>query len=298
MHPREVAEVGEVLDLSRGLGVPGEGPARDGLPARRLELGEVGERPPRLLGGDPDQPVALPASVGGDASAGRHPGRVLELRDRGAASVGGVAPPVVRAHDLVAGHAAEGERRAAVDAQVGKGVGRAGAVPPDDQRFAQEDGAMGGGPHLARVGNPVPAGPEALEARGRHQSLGHGHPGALLLVLTSGRSCLTAARPALGSKDDWSSPRAARASAARPALGSSGGGSLARRAVLQYSDGARPPVKRRELGGCPSQKQRRARRLSSARRPRLAPAGGDRPDPARAARPGERAGRSPRSRPG
>ena len=81
VHEREVAEVGEVLDLARRVARPPVRPAGDGRPGRILELGNLGQRPARLLERDPDHPVALGAGERRRARLGRHPGRVGELRD-------------------------------------------------------------------------------------------------------------------------------------------------------------------------------------------------------------------------
>ena len=138
MHEREVAEVGEVLDLARGVARPPVRPAVDGRPGGILELGNLGQRPARLLERNPDHPVALGAGERGRARLGGHARRVGELRDPGAGSVGAVAPAVVRAHDLVALDRAERERGAAMDAEVEERVRRPGAVPPEDECLAEQ----------------------------------------------------------------------------------------------------------------------------------------------------------------
>ena len=138
MDEREVAEVGEVLDLARGVARPPVRPAVHGHPGGILEFGNLGQRPARLLERDPDHPVALRAGERRGPGLGRHPGRVGELRDPRAGAVGAVAPAVVGAHDLVALDGAERERRAAVDAEIEECMSRAGAVAPEDERLAEQ----------------------------------------------------------------------------------------------------------------------------------------------------------------
>ena len=125
MDEREMAEVGEVLHLARGVAAPLVRAAEDGAPLVRLELRHLGQRPARLLESDPDDPVALLAAEPLRARLARDPRRVLELRDQRAGAVRPVAPAVVGADDLVALDRAERERGPAVDAEVGEEIGRA-----------------------------------------------------------------------------------------------------------------------------------------------------------------------------
>ena len=67
MHPREVAEVGEVLHLPRRVALPRERAGVHDLPAAGLELRNLGQRVGRRAGGEahPDEAVALLALIHG-----------------------------------------------------------------------------------------------------------------------------------------------------------------------------------------------------------------------------------------
>ena len=161
MDEREVAEVGEVLDLAGGVARPPVRAAVDGRPRGILELGNLGERPARLLERDPDHPVALGAGERRRTRLGRYAGRVGKLRDPRAGSVGAVAPAVVRTHDLVALDGAERQRCAAMDAEVEERVRRSRAVPPEDERLAEQvDRERLARRQLAGVRDRMPAGTE------------------------------------------------------------------------------------------------------------------------------------------
>jgi hypothetical protein len=160
MDEREVAEVGEVFHLARGVAAPLVRPAEDGAPGVRLELGHLGQRPARLVKRDPDDPVALLAPERPRARLRRDSRRFLELRDQRAGPVRPVAPAVVGADDLVALDRAEREGRPAMDAQVGEGVGRSGRVPPEDERLVEERHGTRLAAEVARERDRVPAGAE------------------------------------------------------------------------------------------------------------------------------------------
>ena len=162
MDEREVAEVGEVLDLARGVALPGIRPAGHRVPVVGLELGNVGERPARILERDPDDPVALLAAKRRRARLGGNARRVGQLRDGGAGAARPVPPAVVGADDLVAFDRAERQRRPAMDAEVGEGVDQAGRVAPEDERLGQEVGRNRTVAERLRVGDGVPAGAKRL----------------------------------------------------------------------------------------------------------------------------------------
>ena len=172
VHPGEVTEVGEVLDLARGVALPGVRPGRDHGPVAVLQLGHLGQRPARLLQRGPDQAVAFLRAERGHPGLGRDPRRVLELRDRDAAAVGVVAPAVVGAHDLVAGHPAQRQRGAAVHAQVRHHPRAAVRAAPQHQRLAEQVGMPRLGAQRGGERDRMPAGPlggqVGVHARGRH----------------------------------------------------------------------------------------------------------------------------------
>ena len=174
MHPREVAEVGEVLHLPRGVAVPGERPGVHHLPGAGFELGHLGQRVRRLALGQahPDEAVALLALIhrrarlGGNGGGGR-------LRNAHARARRVVVPRVVRTHEAIVGDPAERERGAAVDAQVAHRVRAAVAGAPHDHGFAEQRRAERLVRHLVRVGHGVPASGLFLGKRGA----GGGHRG-------------------------------------------------------------------------------------------------------------------------
>src|SRR5207302_7762544 len=156
MDEGEVAEVGEVLDLPRGVTAPLERAAEHRSPLLRLELGNLGERPARVVESDPHQLEALLARERGRTRLGWNAGRILELRDQRARAVGPVVPAVVGADDLVVLNGPERERRAAVDAEVGEGAGGSGGVAPEDERLVQEARRERAVLEVAREGDWVP----------------------------------------------------------------------------------------------------------------------------------------------
>ena len=159
MHPREVAEVGEVLELAGGVGSDHVyGPAVTTVQPSSAQLGHVRERPARLLQRDPDQAVALDAPERADPRLLRDAGRVGELRDERAGAVRPVVPAVVGADDLVAVDPAERDRSPAVDAEVGDGARRPGRVAVERERLAEEHPAEGLVVQLRRERDRVPAG--------------------------------------------------------------------------------------------------------------------------------------------
>ena len=166
MHPREVAEVGEVLELPGGVGAPRVRPGRDHRPAVVRQLGHVGERPARILERDPDEAVALDALERADPGLLRDAGRIGELRDERARAVGAVMPAVVRADDVVAVDRAERDGRPAVDAEIGDGVGRPAGVAVERERLAEEHPAQGLVLELRCECDRVPAGAKGRDVGG------------------------------------------------------------------------------------------------------------------------------------
>src|SRR3954454_1925155 len=133
MHPREVPDVGEVLELTRGVGVPRIRAGGHESPGGVLELRDVGQVPARLVHRDPQEAEALLAPERVDARLARHASRVLELRDRLAYAVGAVLPAVIRAHQPIPDHTPERKSGAAVDAEVPQDVRPALGIAPDDE---------------------------------------------------------------------------------------------------------------------------------------------------------------------
>src|SRR6266511_4247545 len=135
VHEREVAEVGEVLDLAGRVALPAVRAAGDGLPG--LELRDLGERPARLLERDPDEAVALLAAEGRRPGLLGDAGRVGELRDRRAGATRPVPPAVVGTDDFVPLDGAERERSPAVNAEIGERVSRSIRVAPEHERLRE-----------------------------------------------------------------------------------------------------------------------------------------------------------------
>ena len=176
MDPREVPEVGEVLELAAGVGVPRVRAGAHDDPVGVLELGDLRQRVARLLHRHPQHPVALLAGERVDLRLARDPRRVGELRDQRADAVAAVLPAVVRAHDPVADDAAERERGAAVDAEVAQRVRRAAGVAPQDEVLAEQPAADRRVGQLVRVGHRVPARLQRREVRdGRGRLFERGH---------------------------------------------------------------------------------------------------------------------------
>ena len=140
VHPREVAEVGEVLHLAGRVAGPPVWARGEHRPGAVLQFGHLGQRPARLVQGHPDQPVPFLAVERRDLRLGRHPARVLELRDSDAPAVGPVPPAVVRADQLVAVDPAQRQRGTAVHAQVLAGPRLAAGAAPQHQWLAEQIG--------------------------------------------------------------------------------------------------------------------------------------------------------------
>ena len=138
MHPGEVPEIGEVLDLARGVALPAVRPGGDHRPAAILKLGNPRQRPAGRLQGHPDKAVTLLRPERGHPCLRRHPGRILQLRDGNAAAVGAIAPPVIGAHDLIAADPAQRQRGTAVHAQVRHRPRPAVPPAPQHQRLPQQ----------------------------------------------------------------------------------------------------------------------------------------------------------------
>ena len=110
-----------------------------------------------LLERNPDEPEALGCPKGGNPGLGRNARRVFELRNGCTSPVHGVAPAVVGTDDLVALDPTEGERSAAVDAQVAERMRLARGVAPEDDPLAEQAYAYRLVAHVAREGHRVPA---------------------------------------------------------------------------------------------------------------------------------------------
>ena len=143
VHPREVAEVGEVLHLAGRVAGPPVWARGEHRPGAVLQFGHLGQRPARLVQGHPDQPVPFLAVERRDLRLGRHPARVLELRDSDAPAVGPVPPAVVRADQLVAVDPAQRQRGTAMHAQVLAGPRLAAGAAPQHQWLAEQIGVGG-----------------------------------------------------------------------------------------------------------------------------------------------------------
>src|SRR4029077_5280970 len=137
VHEREMPEIGEVLDLPRGVRVPRERPGRDGAPGPGFELGDFGQRPARLVERDPNQAVSLEAPEAHRASLGGHLGRIAQLRDGDARTVRVVPPAMIGADDLILLYGAEGKCRTAVNAQIHEYVRSGVGISPQDQALSQ-----------------------------------------------------------------------------------------------------------------------------------------------------------------
>src|SRR5262249_8294635 len=118
VHPREMAEVGEVLDLAGSVTLPAVRSGPDSCPRAVFQFRDIGERPPGLGQSYPDQAVALLRHIGRNPGLGRHPRRVLKLWYGNAAAIGGIPPPMVRTDQLVTADPAQRERSTPVHAKV------------------------------------------------------------------------------------------------------------------------------------------------------------------------------------
>ena len=136
VHPREVAEVGEVLDLARGVAAPLVRAARHRRPP--TQLGHLGQRQPRLLERDPDEAEALDGTR--SASHAPSPGRASGRRAAGSPCRHRSARSASRGTGRRSRRRrpAQRQRRPAVDAEAEKNVRGPGGVAPDDQRLAEQ----------------------------------------------------------------------------------------------------------------------------------------------------------------
>ena len=153
-----MTQVGEVLHLPGGVAPPAVRAGRDHRPAAILQFRHLRQRPARLFDGYPHQAVTLLAAIRRDPGLGRHPGRVLQLRNGHAPAVGPVPPAVVGADELIAGDPAQRQRGAAVHAHIRMGAWPAIQAAPQDQRLAEQVG-------LGRLVGQVPAERDRMPAR-------------------------------------------------------------------------------------------------------------------------------------
>jgi hypothetical protein len=79
------------------------------------------------------------------------------LRDERAATGAVIVPPVIRTHDLVAGHPPERQGGASMDTDVAHRPGDSCRVTPHDDRLTEERHGYGLAGHVGGEGNRVPA---------------------------------------------------------------------------------------------------------------------------------------------
>jgi hypothetical protein len=168
MHPREVPEVGEVFHLAGSVAAPAVRPGRHDRPLAVFQLRNLGQRPPRCLERDPDQPVPFLHAECPDPGLGRDHRRILFLRNRHTPAVSAIAPAVVGTHQFVALDRAQRQRDAAVHAQIGHRPRRALGPAPDDQRLTEQVGAHWAISDLAGERDGMPA--RALSGQVREYS--------------------------------------------------------------------------------------------------------------------------------
>src|ERR1700722_4052238 len=137
MHPGEMPEVGEVLHLTSRVAAPRVGPGGYHRPASLLQSTYLWQRPARLIERDPDQAVTFLHGERLHPGLGWHPGRISELRNRGAAAIAAVPPAVVGADEFVAAPPAERQRRPPGHPNTRYHPLRAVLAPPQHQRLAQ-----------------------------------------------------------------------------------------------------------------------------------------------------------------
>ena len=114
VDPREMAEVGEILDLPGGVALPVERAGENDFLLVVFQLGQLGQRKNRVSESHPDDPVAFQGPVAGNPCLGWNPGIGL-LRNFDACALGVVVPSMVRARQAVILERAQGESGATVD---------------------------------------------------------------------------------------------------------------------------------------------------------------------------------------